>query len=97
VSNARRFHSFGIGIAAAALAIYVIAMLWPYLAATLVRGSTITAWTHLTTAPILGRAPAAFPPTGATVGAATDYLESVRELDRQRRALMKRVTIAIGP
>jgi hypothetical protein len=35
--------SFAIWLAAAALAIYAVAMLWPYLAATLVRGSAVTA------------------------------------------------------
>jgi len=110
-------------MAAAALLIYAVAMLRPYIAATLVRGSTVTAWTHLATAPIQGRAPAVMPMIGSTVGAdgvimevvndrldpapvrlaeaalanartrvvaAADYLESVQELDRQRRELMKR-------
>ena len=115
--------SFGIWLGAAALILYAVAMLWPYLAATLVRGSAVTAWTHLATAPIQGRAPANLPLIGATVGAdgvileivndrldpapvrlaeaalanartrlaaATDYLDSVQELDGQRRELMKR-------
>jgi multidrug resistance efflux pump len=118
-----RVVSPSIAIAAAALAIYAVAMLWPYLAATLVRGSTITAWTHLATAPIEGRAPPVLPLVGATVGpdgvimtiandrldptpvltaeaaladsrlrtaAALEYMDSVQELDRQRRDLMKR-------
>lgn len=115
--------SFAIWLAAAALVVYAVAMLWPYLAATLVRGSAVTAWTHLATAPIQGRAPANLPLIGARVGAdgvilgivndrldpapvrlaeaalanartrlaaATDYLDSVQELDGQRRELMKR-------
>ena len=40
--------------AVAALVFYAVAMLWPYLAATLVRGSAVTAWTNVATAPIRG-------------------------------------------
>ena len=54
-------------------------MLWPYLAATLVRGSAVTAWTHLATAPIQGRAPANLPPIGAPVGADGVILEIVND------------------
>jgi hypothetical protein len=41
--------------ALAVLVIYAVVMLWPYLAATLVRGSAVTAWTNVATAPIPGR------------------------------------------
>src|ERR1700722_20684179 len=71
--------SFAIWMAAAALVIYAGVMLWPYLAATLVRGSAVTAWTHLATAPIQGRAPANLPLIGATVGADGVILEIVND------------------
>ena len=71
--------SFGIWLGAAALVVYAVVMLWPYLAATLVRGSAVTAWTHLATAPIQGRAPANLPLIGATVGADGAILEIVND------------------
>ncbi len=113
----------GIFLGALALLAYLVVMFWPYLAATLVRGSSVTAWAHLATAPIAGRAPVALPLPGSTVGtdgalmlitndlldpapiqaaeaglagarsrvaAASDRLAAVRELDEQRRELMKR-------
>ena len=78
--GARLAQRFSIGIAAAALLIYIIVMLWPYLVATLVRGSAITAWTHLATAPIQGRAPAVFPPLGAQVAADGVIMEITNDL-----------------
>ena len=64
----RRPASFGVWLAAAALVLYAVVMLWPYLVATLVRGSAVTAWTNVATAPIQGRAPAKLPLIGTTVG-----------------------------
>jgi multidrug resistance efflux pump len=66
-------------IAAGVLSIYAVVMLWPYLAATLVRGSTVTAWTHLATAPIQGRAPVVLPLVGSTIGADGTILEIVND------------------
>lgn len=113
----------GVVIGALALIAYMTAMFWPYLAASLVRGSSVTAWAQLATAPIPGRAPTVLPVLGSTVGAdgtlmeitndlldaapirtaeaalagarsrvaaAAERLEAVRELDTQRRELMKR-------
>ena len=44
-------------------------MLWPHLAATLVRGSAVTACTNVATAPIPGRTPTQLPKAGSAVGA----------------------------
>src|ERR1700733_13444744 len=74
--------SFAIWMAAAALAIYAVVMLWHFLPATLGRGSAVTAWTHLATAPIQGRAPAHPPLIGATGGADGGILGVVK--DRRR-------------
>jgi HlyD family secretion protein len=65
--------------AVGALFVYAIVMLWPYLMATLVRGSAVTAWTNLATAPIQGRAPARLPTPGATVGADGIIMEIVND------------------
>jgi len=65
--------------ALAVLLVYAIAMLWPYLAATLVRGSAVTAWMNLATAPIPGRAPAHLPLVGSQVGADGVIVELVNE------------------
>jgi hypothetical protein len=62
--------------ALAVLLLYAIIMLWPYLAATLVRGSAVTAWMNLATAPIPGRAPVQLPLVGSQVGA--DGVSSIR-------------------
>jgi multidrug resistance efflux pump len=47
---------------------YAIAMLWPNIAALLVRNSAVTAWTNIATAPIQGRAPDKVPFAGSHVG-----------------------------
>ena len=65
--------------AVAVLAAYAIGMLWPYLAATLVRDSAVTAWTNLATAPIQGRVQAKLPAIGSHVGADGTILELVNE------------------
>jgi multidrug resistance efflux pump len=65
--------------ALAALAVYAIVMLWPYLAATLVRGSAVTAWTNVATAPIPGRTPAKLPFIGSHVGPDGVIVELVNE------------------
>jgi len=65
--------------AVVALLIYAVVMLWPYLVATLVRGSAVTAWTNLATAPIQGRAPAKLPPPGTTVGSDGVLMEIVND------------------
>ena len=65
--------------ALAVLVIYAVVMLWPYLAATLVRGSAVTAWTNVATAPIPGRTPAELPKIGSAVGPAGVILELVNE------------------
>jgi len=65
--------------AVAALLIYAVVMLWPYLVATLVRGSAVTAWTNLATAPIQGRAPARLPPPGTMVGSDGVLMEIVND------------------
>ena len=65
--------------ALAVLLIYAIVMLWPYLAATLVRGSAVTAWVNLATAPIPGRAPVHLPLVGSQVGADGVIVELVNE------------------
>lgn len=69
----------GLGVAAVLLTVYVIAMLWPYLTATLVRGSAVTTWVHLATAPIQGRAPGSLPAIGSTVGANGVLMEIVND------------------
>lgn len=68
-----------LGVAALCLAIYAVVMLWPYLAATLVRGAAVTTWTHLATAPIQGRAPASLPTIGSAVGADGVVMEIVND------------------
>ena len=65
--------------AVAAVLLYAVAMLWPYLAATLVRGSAVTAWNNLATAPIHGRAPAKLPVPGSRVGADGTIFEIVND------------------
>jgi hypothetical protein len=65
--------------AVVALLIYAVVMLWPYLVATLVRGSAVTAWTNLATAPIQGRAPARLPPPGTMVGSDGVLMEIVND------------------
>ena len=54
-------------------------MLWPYLAATLVRGSAVTAWVNVATAPIPGRTPVHLPKIGSNVGPDGVILELVNE------------------
>jgi hypothetical protein len=61
--------SIGLSIGLLLLALYLVVMMWPYLAATLVRGSAVTTWSHLSTAPIQGRAPVTLPLIGSKVGA----------------------------
>ena len=65
--------------ALAVLLVYAIIMLWPYLAATLVRGSAVTAWMNLATAPIPGRAPVQLPLVGSHVGADGVIVELINE------------------
>ena len=65
--------------ALAVLLLYAIIMLWPYLAATLVRGSAVTAWMNLATAPIPGRAPVQLPLVGSQVGADGVIVELINE------------------
>ena len=69
----------GLSIGILLLALYVIVMLWPYLVAALVRGSAVTAWAHLATAPIQGRAPIALPLIGSKVGADGIVMEIVND------------------
>lgn len=69
----------GLGVATVLLTVYVIVMLWPYLTATLVRGSAVTTWVHLATAPIQGRAPVTLPTIGSTVGADGVLMEIVND------------------
>ena len=54
-------------------------MLWPYLAATLVRGSAVTAWVNLATAPIPGRVSVHLPLVGSQVGTDGVIVELVNE------------------
>jgi len=61
------------------LLIYAITMLWPYLAATLVRGSAVTAWVNLATAPIPGRGPVRLPLVGSHVGPDGVIVELINE------------------
>jgi len=56
-------------VALGVLGIYIVSMLWPYAAATLVRDGAVTAWTHLARAPIRGRLQSGLPSVGATAGA----------------------------
>jgi multidrug resistance efflux pump len=80
-SRLRRISPRNAKLAAAAVALlYAVAMLWPYLAATLVRGSAVTAWNNVATAPIHGRTPAKLPVPGSTVGADGVILEIVNDL-----------------
>jgi multidrug resistance efflux pump len=65
--------------ATSALLFYAVVMLWPYLVATLVRGSAVTAWTNVATAPIQGRAPAKLPLPGTTVGRDGVLMEIVND------------------
>ena len=65
--------------ALAVLVVYAVVMLWPYLAATLVRGSAVTAWTNVATAPIPGRTPPRLPKIGSNVGPDGAILELVNE------------------
>jgi hypothetical protein len=62
-----------------AVLLYAVVMLWPYLVATLVRGSAVTAWTNVATAPIQGRAPAKLPLPGTTVGSDGVLMEIVND------------------
>jgi multidrug resistance efflux pump len=64
----------------ALVALYALAMLWPYLAATLVRGSAVTAWNNIATAPIQGRTPARLPSPGEHVGEDGVLLEIENDL-----------------
>lgn len=65
--------------AVGALLLYAVVMLWPYLVATLVRGSAVTAWINFATAPIQGRAPAKLPPPGTAVGSGGVLMEIVND------------------
>jgi multidrug resistance efflux pump len=65
--------------AISALLLYAVVMLWPYLVATLVRGSAVTAWTNVATAPIQGRAPAKLPLPGMMVGRDGVLMEIVND------------------
>ena len=65
--------------ALAALVVYALVMLWPYLAATLVRDAAITAWMNLATAPIHGRVMARLPMLGSQVGPDGIILELINE------------------
>lgn len=65
--------------ALAVLVVYAIVMLWPYMAATLVRDAAVTAWTNLATAPIHGRVTARLPMLGSQVGENGTILELVNE------------------
>ncbi len=94
----------GIALAAGVLSLYAIVMLWPYLAATLVRGidrhrldasrdgadGTILQIVNdrLDPTPVLA-AEAALADARLRVAAAAELLEQVQALDQQRRALMK--------
>ena len=80
--------------ALAALVIYAVVMLWPYLAATLVRGSAVTAWTNIATAPIPGRTPAQLPKVGSIVGADGVILELVN--DRLDPGMVPRAAAALA-
>jgi hypothetical protein len=71
--------------AVAALLIYAVAMLWPYLAATLVRGSAVTAWNNIAT----GADPR--PRPGQAAGAGLACRRRRRDPgDRQRSARSRR-------
>jgi multidrug resistance efflux pump len=72
--------TWSIALGAAVLVGYVVVMFWPYLAASLVRGSSVTAWSNVATAPIRGRVPARLPLPGATVGSNGVVLEIVDDL-----------------
>jgi multidrug resistance efflux pump len=69
-----------IALGAAALIAYVVVMFWPYLVATLVRGSSVTAWTNVATAPIRGRVPPRLPLPGSIVGADGVIMEVTNDL-----------------
>jgi hypothetical protein len=69
-------------------------MLWPYFAATLVRGSAITAWSHVATAPIQGRAPAILPQLGSKVGADGVIIEIANDLLDPAPVRMAEATLA---
>lgn len=62
-----------------AFLVYAVVVLWPHIVATLVRGSTVTAWTNISTAPIQGRAPARLPPPGGVVGPDGVMMEIVND------------------
>ena len=87
-----------------ALLIYVVIMLWPYLAATLVRDAAVTAWTNLATAPIRGRVQSKLPLVGTTVRENGIVFELVNEqhdsgevhrAEAQLAATRARVTAAV--
>jgi biotin carboxyl carrier protein len=87
-----------------ALLIYVVIMLWPYLAATLVRDAAVTAWTNLATAPIRGRVQSKLPLVGTTVRESGIVFELVNEqhdsgevlrAEAQLAATRARVTAAV--
>ena len=81
--------------AVAALVVYAVVMLWPYLVAALVRGAAVTAWTNIATAPIQGRAAARLPPPGTTVGSDSVLMEIVNDrLDYGRSSSRKRASSA---
>jgi hypothetical protein len=90
----RASSNVSIAIAAGALVVYAVVMLWPYFAATLVRGSTITAWIHVATAPIQGRAPAVLPQLGSKVGADGVIMEITNDLLDPAPVHMAEATLA---
>lgn len=65
--------------ALAALVVYAVAMLWPYFGAVLVRGSAVTAWINVATAPIPGRTPGHLPKIGSQVGPDGIIVELINE------------------
>jgi hypothetical protein len=60
----------------------------------MVRGSAVTTWTHIATAPIQGRAPAALPVIGSTVGAEGAIMELVNDRLDPAPVLMAEAALA---
>ncbi len=53
----------------AAILVYILALLGPYLRSTLVRDAAVSAWIHTATSPIYGQAGARLPTPGTVIGA----------------------------
>ncbi len=70
----------------AALLIYIVALLGPYIRSTFVRNAAVSAWIHTATAPIYGQVDSDLPTPGSVIGA-DGVLVDVVNLQADRSAL----------